>query len=327
MEPQTSSGCPRSRRAGDSARRHASDYPPTAHLEVESFVSARAAQFPRLASPAGTWKMAARPSAYQPREETPMYQQPNAPQSIGGVLDSGFKLYRESLSQAYLLAVVAALVTAPANLMQPYFVRNGVSGLIGAPGLLIIAIALAAAVVYGALIARIDAVARGAPLSLGAALSVGLQRLAAMILSGFVVIIVVVIGLCLLIIPGLILMIWLVFAPFAVVILRRGPIQSLSYSYAIVRGHWWRTAALLTIIGIVLMVVYLLFGVGVSIALISDPVAAAAGQVPWYVSLIVGPALAALIGPLTYALMLAIFYDLRLRHEGGDLAARIAATA
>ncbi len=33
-----------------------------------------------------------------------MYQQPNAPQSIGGVLDSGFKLYRESLSQAYLLA-------------------------------------------------------------------------------------------------------------------------------------------------------------------------------------------------------------------------------
>jgi len=34
-----------------------------------------------------------------------------------------------------------------------------------------------------------------------------------------------------------------------------------------------------------------------------------------------------LIGPLTYSLMLAIFYDLRLRHEGGDLAARIAATA
>ena len=32
-----------------------------------------------------------------------MYQQPNAPQSIGGVLDSGFKLYRESLSQAYVL--------------------------------------------------------------------------------------------------------------------------------------------------------------------------------------------------------------------------------
>ena len=48
---------------------------------------------------------------------------------------------------------------------------------------------------------------------------------------------------------------------------------------------------------------------------------------PWYVTLIVEPALSAVIAPLTYALMLSIFYDLRLRHEGGDLAARIAATA
>ncbi len=256
-----------------------------------------------------------------------MYQQPNSPQSIGGVLDSGFKLYRESLSQAYLLAALLALATAPVNLLQPYFVRTGVRGLIGAPALLLIAIGLAAALVYAALIARIDAVARGAPLSLPQALLLGLHRMGPMILTGLAAGIVVVIGLCLVVIPGLIFMIWLIFAPFALVIERRGPIDSLSYSHAIVRGHWWRTAALLTIIGIVLSVVYALFALGISIAVISDPVAAAAGEVPWYVTLVVGPALAALIGPLTYALMLAIYYDLRLRHEGGDLAARIAATA
>ena len=256
-----------------------------------------------------------------------MYQQPNAPQSIGGVLDSGFKMYRESLSQAYLLAAIAALVTAPVNLFQSYFIANGVTGLIGTRGLLVIAAALLAVVFYAALIARIDAVARGAPLSLGQALSLGLQRMGTMVLSGLLTIIVVAIGLCLLIIPGFIFMIWLVFAPFAVVLERRGPLESLSYSHSIVRGHWWRTAVLLTIIGIVLMVVYMIFAVGISIAVISDPVAAAAGQVPWYVTLILGPVLSALILPLTYALMLAIFYDLRLRYEGGDLAARIAATA
>jgi len=75
------------------------------------------------------------------------------------------------------------------------------------------------------------------------------------------------------------------------------------------------------------MVVYLIFAVAISIAVISDPVGASAGQVPWYVTLIVGPALSAVIAPLMYSLLLAIFYDLRLRHEGGDLAARIAATA
>ena len=257
-----------------------------------------------------------------------MYQQPNAPQSIGGVLDSGFKLYRESLSQAYLLAALAALVTAPVNLfVQPYLARNGLSGLLGATALLIIAVALVTVILYAALIARIDAVARGASVSLHDALSVGLQRMISMILSGIAVSVVVAIALCLLIIPGLIVMIWLVFAPFAVVIERRGPLASLSYSHAIVRGHWWRTAVLLTIIGIVLMVVYLIFAVAISIAVISDPVGASAGQVPWYVTLIVGPALSAVIAPLMYSLLLAIFYDLRLRHEGGDLAARIAATA
>ena len=257
-----------------------------------------------------------------------MYQQPNAPQSIGGVLDSGFKLYRESLSQAYVLGAIGALVTAPVNLLQPYVVRSGFSSnLVGTIGLGVLAMAIVAVVLYAALIARIDAAARGVSMSLGQALSVGLQRMPAMLLAGILAAVVAFIGLCLLVIPGLIVVIWLVFAPFAVVIERRGPIASLSYSRAIVRGHWWRTAALLTIIGIVLMVVYFLFAVGISIAVISDPAAASYGQVPWYVTLIVEPALSAVIAPLTYALMLSIFYDLRLRHEGGDLAARIAATA
>jgi len=257
-----------------------------------------------------------------------MYQQPNAPQSIGGVLDSGFKLYRESLSQAYFIAAIAAIVAAPVNLfVQPYIVTVGVTGLIGLSGLLVIAVVLATVVLYAALIARIDAVARGAALSVGQALSLGVQRMGTMLLSGLLVGLVVAIGLCLLIVPGLIFIIWLVFAPFAVVLERRGALASLSYSRAIVRGHWWRTAVLLTIIGIVLMVVYLIFAVGLSITVISDPAAASTGQVPWYVTLVVGPVLSAVIAPLTYSLMLAIFYDLRLRHEGGDLAARIAATA
>src|SRR5215471_8386309 len=119
--------------------------------------------------------MAARRSAVPLHEEAPMYQQPNAPQSIGGVLDSGFKLYRESLSQAYLLAAVFALVTAPVNLLQPYFARSAVTAdLVGMIGLGVVVMIVVAIVVYAALIARIDAAARGAPISLGDALSLGL---------------------------------------------------------------------------------------------------------------------------------------------------------
>jgi hypothetical protein len=257
-----------------------------------------------------------------------MYRQPNAPQSVGGVLDSGFQLYRASLSQAYVLAAIAALITAPVNFVQPYIVGATVTpGLFGEVALGAIVMGLLAVVLYAALTARIDAVARGASMSLRESLAVGLRRTPAMFVSSLVAVIVIFVGLCLVIIPGLIFVIWLAFGPSAVVIERLGPFASLSYSRAIVRGHWWRTAALLTIIGIVLMVVYFIFAVAVATLVISDPTAVSGGQVPWYINLLVGPVMSAVIAPLFYALMLAIYYDLRLRHEGGDLAARIAATA
>jgi Uncharacterised protein family (UPF0259) len=257
-----------------------------------------------------------------------MYQAPTAPQSIGGVLDNGFKLFRESFVQVFLLAVATSLVTAPSNYAGLYVLQNGstpnvIGTLVGA-GLLI---ALIATILLGAIVARIDGVARGEAVSVGDALSIGINRLPAMVVSWILVGLVVGVGLVLLIIPGLILAIWLLFGPYAVVVERLGPLQSLSYSWAIVRGHWWRTAALVTIVGIILIVIYIVLGIVASIAVFTNPETLSTGQMPWYVQFIVGPLLSGIAGPLGYAMLLAIYYDLKLRHEGGDLAARIAATA
>lgn len=257
-----------------------------------------------------------------------MYQQATAPQSIGGVLDSGFKLFRACFSRVFLLAAVAALVTAPINLLQPYF-RNGPpsGGVVAAVLGGVLVAAVLAGVLYGALIARIDSVARAAPLSLGEALAIGARRLPAMFVAGLLAVLVVGVGLLLLIVPGLIVMIWFVFAPSAVIIERLGPLESLSYSRALVRGHWWRTAALLTIVGIILIVAYVVLGLVVGVLLFANPASLATGEPPWYVEFVVTPLLSAVAAPLTYALLLAIYYDLKTRLEGGDLAARIAATA
>jgi hypothetical protein len=51
------------------------------------------------------------------------------------------------------------------------------------------------------------------------------------------------------------------------------------------------------------------------------------GQVPWAFNLVVEPVVSAFVVPLVYSLLLSIYYDLKMRHEGGDLAARIAAAA
>jgi hypothetical protein len=278
-----------------------------------------------LAIGAGTWKMAL---ARQGPQEDPMYTQATAPQTIGGVLDSGFKLFGACFTQVFWLAAIAALATAPISLLQPNIQTNSLSG--GVVALVVCGVlvgALVAGVIYGALIARIDAVARSASLPVGQALGIGLRRLPAMFVAGLLAGLVTAVGLILLIIPGLIFMIWFVFAPSAVIVERVGPIASLGYSRALVRGHWWRTAALLTIVGIILMVVYVILGVVVGILVLSNPSALASGEAPWYINFVAGPLLAMIAVPLTYALLLSIYYDLKTRLEGGDLAARIAATA
>ena len=257
-----------------------------------------------------------------------MYQAPTAPQSIGGVLDNGFRLFRESFVQVFLLAIATSLVTAPSNYAAPYILQNGntpnVLGTVFGAGLLM---ALIATILLGAIVSRMDGVARGEAVTLGDALSIGVNRLPAMVVSWILVGLVVAIGLVLLIIPGLIFMIWFLFAPYAVVVDRLGPVQSLSYSRAIVRGHWWRTAALVTIVGIILIVVYMVLGIVASISVFTNPETLSTGQMPWYVQFVIGPLLSGVAGPLGYAMLLAVFYDLKLRHEGADLAARIAATA
>ena len=289
-----------------------------------------------------------------------MYQQPNAPQSIGGVLDSGFKLYRESLSKVFVIAALSSLVAAPGNLAAPYVLANGFSvraAVAIVAGLLVIGVIVAA--LNNALIARIDSVACSSPSpsSIGEALKIGVRRMPATILCGlvmsfFVILLLIpggivlgsiapgltarppsaspgslLLAVLLLFVPVSIVAIWFVFAPSAVVVERFGPLRSLGFSFTIVRGHWWRTAALLTLLGILLLVLYVVVGIVAGIYAVVSGFAIGGEQMPWAFNLVMGPAVSAFAVPLVYSLLLSIYYDLKVRHQGGDLATRIAAAA
>ena len=259
-----------------------------------------------------------------------MYQQQTAPQTIGGVLDGGFKLFGASFTKVFWLAGLAALASAPINFVQPYLQGRATppsGGVIALIACGVLAGLIVAVVLYGALIARIDSVAHAAPLSVGESLAVGARRLIALVVAFLLAGLVTLVGLILLVIPGLIVMLWFVFAANAVIVERLGPIEALTYSRTLVYGHWWRTAALLTIVAIILMVVYVVLVLVVGVLVFTSPDTLATGQAPWYVQFVAGPVLAMFAAPLTYALMLSIYYDLKARLEGGDLAARIAATA
>jgi hypothetical protein len=287
-----------------------------------------------------------------------MYQQPTAPQSIGGVLDSGFRLYRESFSKVVWIAVVASLAAAPMNLVGPYVLANKPSAnTIAAIVVGVLVLALVVAALNNALMARVNSIASASPSPLGEVLKVGVSRLPATIVCGIIMGVFAVLllipggilmasiapsigagastanpgallaALVLLLVPVSVVAIWFVFAPSAIIVERFGPLRSLGYSLAIVRGRWWRTAVLLTLLGILLIAIYFLLGLVAAVFAIASGSLLANGQLPWAFNLLVGPLVSAFAVPLVYSLMLSIYYDLKVRHEGGDLAARIAATA
>jgi hypothetical protein len=236
--------------------------------------------------------------------------------SSGEVLDYGFKLFQASFKKAFLLAVGTTLCYAPFSRIGQWLVsRPAVSGPQLAGMLLGSFVLLALALTFtGAVIARIDGVATGRELSFVQALAAGAQRAPAQAGAGIWYVAAVAAGLLLLLIPGIVLTVSLVFGPVAAVVERLGPIASLRFSRRIVRGHWWHTSTVLTMIGIIAAVPYVIQLV-VSIAASADLAQLAGGGGPWYVDFVLSPLLSGIAAPLVSSLMLATLYDLKARHD------------
>lgn len=254
-----------------------------------------------------------------------MYTKPVSPQPIGGVLDSGFSLYRHSLKGTFVFAFLSALVSAPAGrIVQPAPGEPIDFGLLGVVWIVTLVLSV---LLWTPIVAKIDAVQHGEELTAGDAVAVSLRRFP--VVLGVVVLfsLAVGVGFALFLIPGIYLVVAFVFAPVAAITERKGVLDSFKYSFELVRGRWWRTAVLLTIIGIVGIVLYVLVGVviGVIVAVGGFAQIDALEGVPWQVDFVIAPLIAALMTPLFYALLMAVFADSKLRYEGADIAERIAA--
>ncbi|MEM1114352.1 MAG: hypothetical protein AAGI11_20740 [Pseudomonadota bacterium] len=243
-----------------------------------------------------------------------MYSKPDAPLSIGGVLDDGFRLAKASYVKLLLLAFVASLLGQLPNLA---FVGDDPEALTEFPiqaAFVTLLSALISGVFYGAILARLGAITEGGDMSLIDALYVGMRRFPALIGCGICFIVVLSLGYILLVIPGIILTVSLGFAFYLVIIDKEGPISALKTSHRLVWGNWWRTTALITVIVFVSFVFVFIFGFVLGLAQVVLPP-------------LIGVFLFALVGtlvyPVSYAMSLSVLNDLKLRKTGGDLASRM----
>ncbi|MGB5166503.1 MAG: hypothetical protein WBN09_08370 [Woeseiaceae bacterium] len=257
-----------------------------------------------------------------------MFTPATQPQSIGGILDSGFKLFNASLKQvapiAYLGALAGALwgwFTQAAMLRQ--ISENGTVDF-NVPMMVstyIVTIIVGSTVMAAAII-RIRAVYESETMSFGQAMFAGLKRAPAVFIASIIYMLAFMGGSILLLVPGIYISVMLAFAFYAASADSKGPLESCKYSYRLVKGNWWRTAGLLTIIVIIAIVFYFAVGlVAGMLAVTQEPAEVLQPNV--LIDVIIVPIITAIISAMMYSLAYAIYRDLKLRKEGVDLAERI----
>jgi hypothetical protein len=250
-----------------------------------------------------------------------MYQRPDTPLSIGGVLDDGFRLVKSSYGKVFLLALIAAFTGQIPN----YFLGESPAEQlqdIPAAALVWLGISIVLSVILtGALIARVEAVTNGDDLTMGAAIAVGLGRFLPMLGCLILYVLAVAVGLIALIIPGLILSLSLLLAPYLVITDNLGAIAAIKQSHKLVWGNWWRTAGIFTVLIFIVFAAYFLMGLLGTLQLVFGTDAADSNLT--FFAYILVPMMSAVISPLVYAFTMSILNDLKLRKEGADLDARM----
>jgi hypothetical protein len=256
-----------------------------------------------------------------------MYQLPTGPQTIGQVLDSAFKLFGASFRPLLPLVIAMTVITyGPLTalfLSMPQDDPTAAAGLVTSSRywLTVGVIGLASIAIYLAMFVIAESVAQGRPASLGDALAQGLKKTVPAILSSILFAVAVAVGTVLLVIPGLILMVSLLFFLAAIAIDHKGILESLTYSHGLVWGSWWRTAAILTVGGIIvtvlLYVVMFVFISVLSATLTLDFIDLMIAQMA------IQAVVALALTPFMLALVIEIYRDLKIRREGADLEGRI----
>lgn len=286
-----------------------------------------------------------------------MFTLTNEPQGIGRILDKGFRLMMAGIGTAALLLVIMIIVEAVlfAAMGASFFTELAQlqKGQIPPSGLgmfivFMVLLGIVSMLFNNAMTAKYGAVAYGHSMSLGQSIAIGTRKvlpvliygiLYALIIGisalplvglmallqphGFLAFLIIVLG----IIPPIILSLSLIFGNYLIILDNAGIIESLKRSHNLVWGNWWRTAVYFTIIIIIMMAI--MFAVeltfGILIGLTSN-LAPHKGMSSFDVIMQVLNQLVSMIFmPVMISLFIPYFHDLKLRKEGGDLAARVKA--
>jgi hypothetical protein len=255
---------------------------------------------------------------------------PPRPQSVGEILDSAFRIFRATLLKCLPYATIAVIASQLPNI---YYLATG-------RGVLLRSLAtqardpvwwalyalgyLIAVVLWNAVLLRQYAIATGHPVATGAELATALRRVPAVVLFWILTTLAVGVWL-LLLVPACCVGVALSCGWTVLIVTGKGAVASMSHSWRLTSGSWWRLTLIYSVALVLLLVLYVLSGViGAVLAVLLAHGDIAVITAATTVLVII---LSAVGTPFYWALALAVLGDLTVRREGADLAQRLSAPA
>jgi len=265
------------------------------------------------------------------------YQALTQPSSIGRVLDSGFKLFVASLKPVLLLIIVTALINvimqyamfqtmAPA---QQYTTQEEMAqhmtGIMPQLVGISIMIWLVSIILYNAILSRVGEIAKDGNGELYDALIVGIRKAFPVFIAAILYSLAITLGFVLLVIPGLILMITLLFFQVLIVVDDEGIIASLKQSHALVWGNYWRTSAVILVPFFIIyaLIMVVAFAAGFFGAFNTPDMVDGQMHMTFGMFDILMAVVSVLMVPLLDSIFIVHVNDLKLRKSGSDLEQRM----
>ncbi|MGR9053477.1 MAG: YciC family protein [Gammaproteobacteria bacterium] len=248
---------------------------------------------------------------------------PQEPSSIGKILDSSFRLYILSFKKLVGLAFIVAIISMIFNIViqsimpeiqdnsDPAAMMSILPTLIGGS----ILVGLLSMFFYIAMVYRLDNVANEIEDNFGEALAAGFRKFPTMLLASILYTLACGLGFVLLVIPGLILSLSLIFYPFLIIVEEESAFEALKSSHKLVWGNWWRTMGVFMVPGVVLFIVFMMLGILAGLFASAEP------GISWVD--VVNNLMMVIYMPFLYGLGYTQYQDLKLRAYGADLEARM----
>ncbi|HET7921959.1 MAG TPA: hypothetical protein VFM15_04310 [Gammaproteobacteria bacterium] len=249
-----------------------------------------------------------------------MISLPNVPQSPGQVLSKGIEIGVNSYVRLILFtSLVGFIGLIPVLYLALHIGDTTVSADVLSEArdagwyLIELACLLANALIQGILVMRLDNLVQRGNVDFHAEWQRGLHALLPLFIASVVFLCALIVGYVLLIVPGVILTISLLFFQFCVVLDRQGPIAGLNRSHTLVWGNWWRTFGVVILMVLLVLLIVVVLMVPVALLLDMHPAASVLTGRDLLVRGVMQMLGAVFLGPFVLAIMYVQYQDLKLR--------------